>query len=420
MRKNFGLWIGVILMLIISQFYSCSKDKENNSESANREILGIMDEYYLWYQHLPDLNPADYSTPMDFITALRYEQYDRWSFVITKEEYYQYFQAGEMIGHGFILSRDNDNNIRIAMVYPATNAYNQGVRRGWIVNKINDVTATPDNINNLIGDSNVDITNKIEFTNNQGQVVTLNLKKQVINIKPVVYSDVIEYNNEKIGYMVFQDFIDVANHEIDSVFGVFRQENISDLIVDLRYNGGGSLDVAVHLAGWLTGNTNANQVLNNNVYNDKHQDLNSSDKIPYNASSLDLNRIVFIGTSNTASASELTINGMKPYMDVTLVGSPTHGKPVGMHVFSVEDYAVFPVMFRYTNAQGVGDFYNGLQPDILANDDITHDFGDVNETMLNSALNYIAPGIITKSTKSTFAPELITTGSEISEFYRGY
>ncbi len=412
-----------LLLLLFSGIYSCKSDGESDVVIVNRNIKSLMEDNYLWYDHLPDLNPEDFNDPDAFIKALRYPEYDRWSFVITKDEYLQYFVYGEMIGYGFIPSNDAENNIRIALVYPSTDTYAQGVRRGWIIRKINNVTATPDNFNQLIGPTEQGITNEIEFTDNNGNTVTLSLSKEVITLDPVVHSEVIDYNGKKIGYLVFQDFIATANAELDDAFDLFRQEQVNDLIIDLRYNGGGSLDVALYLAGWLRGNADADQDLINFRFNDKHTDMNESAAIPYNENSLDLSRVVFIGTVYTASASELIINSMEPYMDAVLVGTPTDGKPVGMQVYVFRDYnyAVFPVTFAYTNANDEGDFYNGLQPDVLVNDDVTKDFGDESEGMLNAALNYISPGIVAKSTsKSTASPKLVASSESISRLYRAY
>ncbi len=413
-----------IAILAISLLYtSCKKDNDSEVEIVNREIYKLMNDIYLWFSHLPTVDPKSFSSPYELMDALRYKELDRWSFVMTKEEYNQYFVQGEMAGHGFLLSKDDAENIRVAFVYRSTQAYANGVRRGWIIKKVNGTSVNSNNVIDLLGPNEIGINNTIEFINNTGTTVTLSLTKEVLKITPVLYSEVISAANKKIGYMVFQDFIETAIEEIDSTFTAFKNEGVDELIIDLRYNGGGSVDVALHLSGWLTGNTNANKTFVKFQHNEKNRNLDSEHEIPYNGNSFDFNRIVFIGTGASASASELLINGMKPYADVTLIGTPTEGKPVGMYVYVFDNYnyAVFPVSFKYTNANNVGDFYDGLQPDILVNDDITADFGDLDEDMLNTAVNYIISGGIPAFTKKTTAGSYILLPDDpLSNFLRSY
>lgn len=292
-----------------------------------------------------------------------------------------------------------------------------------MIKKVNGITATPSNVMELLGAGTADVENSIEFVDNDNIPRTILLKKEELSINPVLHSEIINTAGKKIGYIVFQDFIEAANAKIDSVFNIFKQESIDDLILDMRYNGGGSVDVAVHLSGWLTGITNADNTLINFKHNDRNQERDTVFAIPYNSSSLDLSRISFIGTSSTASASELIINGMIPYMEVNLVGSSTSGKPVGMYVleFRNQDYAALPVCFKYTNAQNTGDFYDGLQPDILVNDDLTRDFGDPDEAMLKAAINYITSGaVVTMAKKSTAENRIIAPSTNLAEFQRAY
>ena len=413
-----------ILFLAVFFLHSCDVDPIiSNEEYVNKYLYNAMEDIYLWNDKLPVVNPVYYSTPYELMEVLRYKEVDRWSFVITWHEYQQYFQEGKMIGHGFMLSRDEDYNLRIAFIYPSTSAYSKGIRRGWIIRKINGVVASPSNVMELLGADNIDVENNFEFVDNENISRTIILKKEELSINPVLHSEIIHTANKKIGYIVFQDFIEAANVKIDSVFNNFRQENIDDLILDMRYNGGGSVDVAVHLSGWLTGNTNADNTLIKFLHNDLNRQRDTSFSIPYNSASLDLNRITFIGTSSTASASELIINGMIPYMEVNLVGTPTNGKPVGMYVmeFRNQDYVAFPVCFKYTNAQNTGDFYDGLQPDILVNDDLTRDFGDPDEAMLKAAINYITSGaVVTMAKKTTSGSQIIVPSTNLSEFQKAF
>ena len=241
--------------LCLQYFHFLRKDdKKNHVEYVNSEIFDLMEEVYLWNEFLPEnIDPGDYSTPAAYMEALRYDLYDKWSTVLTEEEFNQYFEEGQMIGHGFMVSLDQNDNFRIAFVYRLTEASNKGVKRGWILSKVNGTTVTEANFGTVMGDSRVGVKNNIDFINENGQTVNMELTKEVIDLTPVLHSEVIEQGTDKIGYMVFQDFIDNANDEIDEAFTGFRTAGINELIIDMRYNGGGSVDVAEHLAGWLIG-----------------------------------------------------------------------------------------------------------------------------------------------------------------------
>jgi hypothetical protein len=385
----------------------------------------MMKEVYLWNDYLPrNVDPADYTTPADFMEALRYDMYDKWSTAMTEEEFNSYFEEGQMVGHGFMVGLDADENFRIVFVYRFTEAAEKGVKRGWIMSEVNGTIVTTANFGTIMGETSVGVTNNIAFINENGQTVNLSLTKEEINLTPVLHYEVLEQGPSKIGYLVFQDFIETANTEIDEVFNAFSTAGIDELIIDMRYNGGGEVTVAEHLAGWIIGKDFSGQPFiyyeHNGVLSKEPYSMDTMYTVPAKNNGLSLGRIFFIGTEYTASASELIINGVAPFVTSILAGSPTHGKPVGMYAIPVEEYVTLPVCFRYSNKNHESNFYNGLQPMLPANDDITRDFGDPDEASLKVVLNYIETGIIPgKSTKSTsFRSQYFTPKSPIGQFLR--
>jgi hypothetical protein len=223
--------------------------------------------------------------------------------------------------------------------------------------------------------------------------------------------------------MVFQDFIETANAELDEAFNAFISTGIDEMIIDLRYNGGGSVDVAEHLAGWLIGKDFAGQPFLYYEHNNLLRSIDTTYNVPINTNGLSLSRIFFIGTDNTASASELIINGVKPFIGSILAGSSTHGKPVGMYAIEVSDYVALPVSFKYSNKDHEGDFYDGLVPMLSAKDDLTKDFGDPEEASLKAILDYIETGLIPvkSSTKSTdFNHQLIGPKGPLDQYLRAF
>jgi carboxyl-terminal processing protease len=404
-------------------FNLCSKDDISDEFIVNSEIYKVMRDIYLWYEYVPDADISSFETPYELMDYLKYKPLDKWSYVMPKDEYLQYFEEGEMIGHGLLLGTDSSGRVRISFIYASTQAFEQGIRRGWIVDKINDVVITRDNLGELIGPREIGIRNKFEFINPDGKYVTLYLIKEALDITPVLYHEIITSNNKLIGYIVFQDFIDAAILEIDNVFTEFKNNNIDELIMDLRYNSGGSVSVAEYLAGWIAGNKYSDRAFVKFIHNNKYPDLDTVINVPYNENGLDLERIFFIGTNSTASASELLINGLEPYMDVILVGNNTHGKPVGMYAlpFTNYNYVILPVCFKFTNGNDEGDFYDGLVPDSYSEDDITRDFGDPQEDCLEETLNIMETGTPSVSRKkSTRGGYLLETDRQINKFLRAY
>jgi C-terminal processing protease CtpA/Prc len=368
---------------------ACKIEKDNTDRLVNKEIYDLMKEYYLWYDYLPTgVDFGDYSDPQQFMEAIRYEEYDKWSYVQTLEEYFQ-FSEGKMYGHGFSFGLDESDNIRIVYVFRNTQIANSGVQRGWIISKVNGTSVNDENIRSLLGESKAGITNNFVFLDENGAPVNLALTKEEIQITPVLHYEVINQGDTKIGYLVFEEFIRPAYPEFEEAFSYFNTQGIDELIVDLRYNGGGFVNVADTLAGWLIGKDHSNQLFTETRYNRKYSQFNETSKVPAISNGVSLSRIFFIGTKYTASASELVINGVSPYVDVIIAGDTTHGKPVGMDGMRVGNYIAWPVTFSYYNANNQGDFYDGLLPELPAEDDITRNFGDPEESSLKVILDYI-------------------------------
>jgi carboxyl-terminal processing protease len=167
-------------------------------------------------------------------------------------------------------------------------------------------------------------------------------------------------------------------------------------VLDLRYNGGGLVDVAVHLASLIGGTRTNGQVMLNYVHNDKiGPQLNKTTRFTNPEGALNLQRLVVITTRGSASASELVINSLRPYMPVTVIGDATYGKPVGQYGLRFCDKILYPVAFSIKNANLEGDFFDGIPVDCVASDDYTHQLGDTNEASFAEALRFIRTGACT-------------------------
>lgn len=387
--KRIGM-IGVFLLVALA---GCRDDDMpgpdvNREEGAIQDVYAIMKEWYLWNDELPDLNLSEFDTPQEVMEALRKNPIDRWSFIEDAETYDQLFDQGKYEGYGVRFAWEDDNTLRIAFVYKDSPFYEAGVRRGWKVNKINGQAAA-----NLTGSLSA-ATNAFEFESPEGTLLQQTFTKEEIDINTVLHSSVIPVNNIKAGYLVFNSFLQTSETELKAVFEEFQAAGISDLILDMRYNGGGRVNIAEYLASNIIGPAGSGKNFIEYVHNENKTEYNRTHTFIESTLPLNLTRLIVIASESTASASELIVNGLKPFMDIIIVGDDTHGKPVGSYSFNDRDkkYAINPISFAITNEDGEGYYFDGLKADVYVPDGLARDFGDPEESQLKEALFFIENG----------------------------
>jgi C-terminal processing protease CtpA/Prc len=338
----------------------------------------------------------------------------------------------------------------ITAVYPGSSAAANNVQRGWQIQKINGNTISGTNYsseNAAIISSLAGASVKIEGVNYVDKVpFSVTLTKTSYKSSPVYTSKVINRASKKIGYLAFARFSTLTNlsapsdANLDPAFASFAAAGVTDLVIDLRYNGGGYINTAEYLANLIAPASLAGKTMYTEIYNPtmqsggasilKNQPLltaagkiqykNNGERITYadlnySATSTDniasfekkgslnsVTNVVFIVSASTASASELLINALKPYMNVQLVGRTTYGKPVGFFPITLENrYEVYMPLFETQNANKEGGYYTGMVPGTTVSDNSTYPFGDERESNLAAALNLIAPGSTSQSATST-------------------
>jgi carboxyl-terminal processing protease len=236
---------------------------------------------------------------------------------------------------------------------------------------------------------------------------------------------------KKVGYIVFNSFTSKENAKpkLDEAFATFAAQDITDLVVDLRYNGGGYVETAQYLSNLIAPASTAGQTMFSYYFTQKMADGQatllknqsrrdpdtkelytlfdfdytvagntikfSRDNVP---TALNLSHVFFIITGSTASASELTINNLLPVMNVQLIGTTSYGKPVGFFDIDINKYEMYIPQFETKNSAGNGGYYEGMEPEKglykgkLASDDASKDFGDPTESLFAYALNYVKNG----------------------------
>lgn len=361
-------------------------------------------DVYLWYNQIPStFNAQSYSDPNTIMTAIR--QYsvepgfstavDRWSFGM-KQTNWNNLSNGVSADFGMNVFFRAEGDLRVKSVERASPAGIAGIRRGWRITKINGstniTTANASTISNAVWSSN---SGSFTFEKPDGSSVDMNLTAATYQEHPVYLDTVYTIGSKKIGYFSFNSFLGDTTelyNEFSRISNRFASAGVNDVVVDLRYNGGGYVSVSQKLANWLAPSSANGQLMMKEQFNDKYTSYNTSDYFQ-KAGLLNLSRIYFIVSNNTASASELLINNLKPFMNVQLVGpTKTYGKPVGFFPIPVGDWYIFPVSFRSTNNSGQGNYFNGLELSNQAADGLDKDWGDVTETSLQSAITNITTG----------------------------
>ena len=489
LMKTIVIKCALSFILMITLFTSCKKDSSvsitpantiaNRAELTKDSIFLYAKEIYLWNTALPSydvFNPRKYTAYSTNIA-----NYDAELFAITQikinpltgkaYEYsatdpsspkYSYIEdlvasgklsfsnngqssvgldgKGDDLGYSLALVGTNSSyKIYFQYTSPGSPCALAGLGRGDYIDQINgqrigsNFSAEQNFINTAINGSTITLGGQKK--NGTSYSVVLNQTKYTSS--PIYKDSILTVGNKKVGYLAYARFSNSDNSEaaLTHVFSKFAAGGVTDLVIDLRYNGGGFVSTAVHLINLIAPSSINGKVMFSEAFNAdlqagkknilRNQPLrDQSGAIQYSngrivtyadlsysiadntynfakkGSLTSVSKVIFITTDRTASASELVINSLKPYLDVKTVGSTSYGKPVGFFPVRIDKYDVYLSMFSSTNSLGQGDYFAGFTPDSQKTDDVTRDFGNTSEICLSSALSYISNGVFTASTSN--------------------
>ncbi|GAB2692698.1 S41 family peptidase [Mucilaginibacter koreensis] len=467
MKRFFPL----LILIILAVFTSCKKDHGNTdgTTTPNGSTLDLIKdsiylytkESYYWNDQLPSYDafkPRGYTGSTEAAalakevnvlatTAINPATNKAYEYTASGSAKYSFIDEGGVAtslggtngDFGFSVFYNAYNDLRIKYVYPGSPAAIAGLIRGYKVTAVNgsaniayDPTSSNPNADpNLLAVVNAlgQPTIKLTLQRQDGTSFEATVNQGKYSVNPVLKSVIVDGGNgRKIGYVAFNSFTvkSVAQPVLDPVFSNFAANGVTDVVVDLRYNGGGSVETAEYLSNLLAPiAANTKQMygtyFNSNLSSGNtpvlaHQYFRANDGKLYNyaqinyslganlvnftkAGSLNVNRVFFIVTGSTASASELTINNLRPYMDVKLIGTTTYGKPVGFFGLKINKYNLYVSQFETKNSKGEGGYYSGMTPGTttypgaLDKDDVTKDWGDPTERLFAHAISYIKTGI---------------------------
>lgn len=438
MRTSFK--ITLLLFIAVFTFQSC-QDNDDVAPPASLDIQDFiwkgMNQYYLWQADVPNLSDdrfADqnelntflkgYPVPEELFDALRVDKtIDRFSWIVDDYLELEGTLQGTTKNNGvdFGLSRKPGSTTEIfgyvRYIIANSDASNKNIKRGDFFTAVNGTQLTLSNYESLLFGSNETYT--LNLADYNGTTIVANgksveLTKTVLSENPILINKVITSGSHKIGYLMYNGFYANYDTQLNEAFASLKSQGVTDLVLDLRYNGGGSVQTATRLASMITGQFTG-QVFAKQQWNAKINAYfetnnpgalinNFTDKIGTTAiNSLNLTKVYILTTQSTASASELVINGLEPHINVIQIGDVTVGKNVGSvtlydsATFGAENrnpnhrYAMQPIVLKIVNSTGFGDYFNGLQPDYLLKETISTYgvLGDPSEPLLSTAIGKI-------------------------------
>lgn len=480
-KKNMVL---VLILALAFGFQSCKKDPQSTVkptpppkiDRVDDFIWEAMNSWYYFRGNVPNLADSkdddatkyanflnSFSTPDDLFKALLDKQSETFSYM--SKDYKDLGGGLQAVHHSYgyeysllLYGGKGSDSILgyVRFVYPNSPAEKAGLKRGDIFLKVNGVSLNIGNYKSLLFNSENYELSMAEIR--EQTIYPLDKKIKVeknTNLKrtPIWKTKVVDLNGQKVGYLSFAQFAYNFHSEMNAVFSDFKSEGVTDLVLDLRYNPGGSVLTAQYLASMIY-STDTNKELAELRYNNKHRQYNNkmyfqkTMKIKNkdftttgteSINSLNLSRLFVITSGSTASASEFIINSLRPYIPVTIIGDKTVGKNLGSitlvdspssdytdkdKVNSTHKYGLQPIVSRVYNSKGESNYSNGFDADIrlresqfLAN---LYPLGDEREQLFAKALEQICSGCRTQPLEpSTEGMHLVEVG-ESSEVYSDY
>jgi C-terminal processing protease CtpA/Prc len=436
----------ILFTLIFGGFLtSCSDDADDALDkpgdgrnlTVENFIYRGLNEIYLYKADVPELAndffPTqterndfldNFATPENLFYDGLHAPQDRFSFLVDDYVYLENLLSGisttNGISYGLVRYCESCTDIfgYVRYVLPGTSAEAEGIKRGDVFNTIDGQQLTDSNYNNLFDPETYSIgLATVNGSSVTPTGVTVSLTKQEYTTNPVLVSKTLDVDGKKVGYLFYTSFTKDFDPQLNAAFGEFKAAGVTDLVLDLRYNGGGSVRSATDLASMITGQF-AGEIFTKEQWNAEYQayfestaDLRTRLLNKFNTTintgelinSLNLNRVFILTTSKSASASELVINGLDPYIDVVQIGGTTTGKfQASIPLYDSPDfgrlnanpnhtYAMLPLVLKSVNSAGVSDYVDGLTPDFQVSEDFENlgQLGDPNEPFLKVAIDVI-------------------------------
>jgi len=372
---------------------------ECSVESMQSWAYDNMRSYYLFADQVSaDVRLSDYESAEELVTALRVQPYDRFSNIQDQSTQAAFFNVGENFGFGWRLSRNAQDDVLVSFIEPGSPLDFAGVQRGDKLISLdgyttNEYIALPDEIrSNILGTGSTVVSPTLGFSRADGTTLTPVVTKAKYTMQTVTETKAIDHAGTRIGYLSFYQFVETSRIELANAFASLAAENITELVLDLRFNGGGRISVANELASYIIGNNGQDEVFSSIIYNDANSFRNIDTTFEPVDTALNLSRVYVLASENTCSASEMVINGLSPFIDVVTVGNTTCGKPYGTRAVNQCGKSMNAVEVEFQNANGFGGYFQGFNADCPVTDALSAPLGATDESLLATALGHINTG----------------------------
>ena len=433
----------ILISMVALATFGCYEDLDDNgafTNEINDFVWKGMNAAYLYKDNIDDLSNNRFTNDSEYIDYLNLyetpevlfenlifnrETIDKHSVIVDDyvklQQYFQGVSTSNGMEYGLRYIPASNFNIYgyVRYVHPGSVADENNIQRGDIFFEINNNSLNLDNYSSLLSMDNYTVNFADYINNNTPEInddtivnnnVTVDLYKVSLEKNPIFHFDIIENSEGRSGYLLYNQFTSTFDDELNEVFANFKSNNIDNLILDLRYNSGGSVNSARLISTLITGQF-TNEIFSTEQWNNEIQNYWLNNDPEYlinrfidNANSLNLNKVIIITSRSSASASELVINCLRPYIDVIQVGTTTYGKyQASVTLYDSSDfslngvnpshnYALQPLVLKTLNSAGETDYYNGLSPNIIADEDSSNlgIIGDLDEPLLSLALGQIS------------------------------